>query len=293
VRFAFASTGMCALLLFGCGGEGQPPEAGSGEEPAQEATAVASAEGGDQEAAPPRRRFLPDEMQRPGGRPGFSHDPHVEIACSVCHARVRGHGSHADLRCAQCHAASERATQRNVTAADCLACHHGAQQTATCTTCHQVPAPRIVERTIRLGVWNAGRVRRLPFDHARHEQERCEACHENRPSLAPTAACGACHEDHHRPDASCVTCHRPPSQGAHTLNAHLGCSGGGCHSDPSIDAIAQTRPVCLVCHQQQQNHEVGKECAECHQVRSQEATALRPSAHPWAPQRELVVWSIR
>lgn len=272
MRSAMLSALVVLSLLSGCGREGAPPEPERPEQAAPEDAGVAapavarSAE----DRAGERGRFLPDEMRRPGGGPDFPHSPHVEIACSVCHVRVRGHGSHATVRCVECHAASEQATRTGLTSRDCMACHHGAQQTATCSACHDAPGVRAVERTIRLDVWPAGRSRLLPFDHARHEAERCEACHEERPSLAATASCGSCHEDHHRPDADCAGCHTPPRAGAHTLEAHLGCSGGGCHSEPGIEAMAQARPVCLVCHQAQMDHELGKECADCHQVRGLE-----------------------
>lgn len=92
--------------------------------------------------------------------------------------------------------------------------------------------------------------------------------------MAADRPCGSCHQDHHRPDARCQSCHTQPPASAHGVQAHVSCSGSGCHDAPDVDAMAQTRAVCLVCHQAQENHEVGRECADCHQVRPGEfATA--------------------
>jgi hypothetical protein len=51
------------------------------------------------------------------------------------------------------------------------------------------------------------------------------------------------------------------------VNAHLTCSGSGCHTAPEVERVSDTRAVCLLCHQEQENHEPGGVCVECHRVR--------------------------
>jgi hypothetical protein len=239
-----------------------------------------------------RRPFLPDEMRRPGGGPGFPHGAHEQIGCANCHQRIPGHGAHGRLGCVECHAASDQATRANLSQRECMACHHSAERQATCARCHDPSGLRNVEQSVHLGVWPSARARRLPFDHAWHVSEDCVACHESGPTLTPNPTCASCHDDHHRPDARCMTCHEPPETGAHPLTAHLGCSGTGCHAEPALAAMAQTRTVCLVCHQDQEEHEPGEQCAECHQVRPGEDTAQASShlyAHDPTPQRKGVL----
>ncbi|HKJ02278.1 MAG TPA: hypothetical protein VJ997_07480, partial [Longimicrobiales bacterium] len=154
-----------------------------------------------------------------------------------------------------------------LTPADCMACHHSPERNLACSKCHTPPGPRTVQRTFQMSVWPSPRTRTLPFDHARHGSVECRTCHQQPTTMAPTRTCASCHERHHTPAARCQTCHAPPPASAHDANAHLGCLGSGCHNAPDIDAISGRRAVCLVCHQAQESHEVGKECAECHQVR--------------------------
>jgi hypothetical protein len=80
------------------------------------------------------------------------------------------------------------------------------------------------------------------------------------------AACSTCHEQHHQPTANCTTCHVTPAEGAHTRQAHLGCTGAGCHSGatPAIMEAPRTRQLCLACHTDRAvNHKPGN-CADCH-----------------------------
>ncbi|MEJ2204608.1 MAG: hypothetical protein P8170_10895 [Gemmatimonadota bacterium] len=221
-----------------------------------------------------RQRFLPDEMLRPGGGPSFPHDEHPQISCTECHDVVRGHGSHSDLRCVQCHESSDQAVETGLTQADCMACHHAPDQGAPCSACHDTVGLRTVRRSVQLGVWSSPRMRTFPFDHVRHESERCNACHESRPSLAATTSCQTCHESHHTSEVRCMSCHDPPAAGAHNLQVHLGCGGSSCHSEPGLDELAQRRPTCLVCHQAMEQHEPGLECADCHRVRGEDALVL-------------------
>jgi len=260
------SVGLALVVLaLGCGEE--PAEAPSEETAAAEATAVAAAAEADQDSTAPVRRWLPDEMSRATRTENFPHNAHVTISCAVCHAAPSGHNVHTELPCAECHRSSALVTQLSLTPADCQACHHGAERNIPCGSCHTPPRARNTQQTFKMSVWPAPRTKSLPFDHARHAAPECRTCHEQRPSMAPTKTCASCHAEHHTTKARCQTCHAQPPAAAHDAEAHLGCGGTGCHTAPDINAISRTRPVCLVCHQDQENHEVGKQCADCHQVR--------------------------
>jgi hypothetical protein len=77
--------------------------------------------------------------------------------------------------------------------------------------------------------------------------------------------CDGCHEQHHEVDNNCASCHQQPPPSAHPVaQAHVTCSGSGCHNPPPFQGPPRTRTVCLVCHQQQKNHNPGRECTDCH-----------------------------
>lgn len=132
---------------------------------------------------------------------------------------------------------------------------------------------------MHLGIWDRPRSRSLPFAHEAHEARDCENCHVERPTLRPDVDCASCHEDHHTPEARCMTCHEQPAEDAHDIEAHLGCGGTGCHSQPGFDALVQERATCLVCHQAQEDHEPGQDCAECHQIGEPAPLSESPYLH--------------
>jgi len=259
------------LLVAACGG-GKPSTGATGEQPAADTTAAAqpsaaqaAAQGQD---TTPVRRFLPAEARRATRAERFPHEYHVGIACRTCHKAPEGHTTHAGVGCPQCHRSSAFVTQRVLTKTDCMSCHHGGTNGRSCLDCHKAPpAPLVVQEQIKLSVWPTARTRSLPFDHARHKSFTCKTCHQAMPNLKPTVSCGTCHEKHHQPTARCMTCHRQPPAGAHTLAAHLNCNAAGCHNEPVTEHMTETRNICLVCHQDRENHEPGKVCAQCHQVR--------------------------
>jgi hypothetical protein len=212
------------------------------------------------------RRFLPDAMQRSTRPETFPHEAHVQISCAVCHQVPQGHGSHASVDCAACHRASQAATVRALAPAQCAACHHGADQDLSCAHCHESRGVVQSSQQLALEVWPMPRQRTLTFDHGRHAQLDCGSCHQSRPMLTPAAPCASCHEDHHVATVRCQSCHTAPPETAHGVEAHLTCSGSGCHQAPDVEAIVDTRAVCLVCHQAQEDHEPGGRCVECHRV---------------------------
>lgn len=261
--------GLCgaALLLgsvlVGACGRGET----SDEAPRAEPVAAAAEQIAGADTTPGLRPFLPDAMRRSTRPERFAHEAHVRINCAVCHEAPRGHEAHAGLACAECHRASAQATLTALAPEQCQSCHHGATQTWTCEHCHETrPALQSVQ-TLAFGVWPAPRTRSLAFDHDAHADLDCARCHQNPPALLPAATCASCHDDHLEAEVRCASCHAAPPPGAHDVNAHLTCSGAGCHAAPGVEALASTRPVCLVCHQAQEGHEPGGNCIECHRVR--------------------------
>ena len=195
----------------------------------------------------------------------FPHHAHETVACGACHTVIPGHAGHMMLDCAACHVAAPGERARP-TPAECDACHHGAQQTRTCAGCHgDRPRPvRQVEFAVRFSVRDSPAAITLPFEHDRHAGLECSVCHGVQAAVREPRACASCHESHHGDDRRCSACHAPMPLDTHDRNAHLGCGGAGCHQDAAVTALAQTRPVCLVCHRQQEDHEPGQDCARCH-----------------------------
>ena len=255
---------LACLLAVACGG-GEPEASATSDEVGS--VAAAEGTGAAETTVAGVHRFLPDEMLRETRPEAFAHDVHSEIVCSVCHERVPGHTSHAELACGECHRASEGATLRSLSRDDCLACHHSRERNLECAACHETWGQVLTTQTLDLEVWAAPRTRAIPFDHGIHQDLECASCHAELPTLAPVP-CATCHEDHHAPAVRCITCHVQASEGAHDLEVHRTCSGSGCHRERSVELLASTRPVCLVCHQAQETHEPDGDCVDCHQVRS-------------------------
>lgn len=198
-------------------------------------------------AAPPAPAQLSDSV--------FTHRQHRSVDCMACHSTELTHG---------------RVTVTSIN--DCRSCHHTGPVAEDCSTCH-TPADRPDElynltRTMQFAVRDPVR-RELPFEHAPHETIDCARCHTE--GLARSAAqvdCASCHEDHHRPDVECRSCHVEAPAGAHPLEVHQTCSGSGCHTDvpAALANIPGTRAFCLTCHQDLVDHRPGGTCRACHQL---------------------------
>lgn len=184
-------------------------------------------------------------------------------------AVVFRHANHRDVECAACHVSDERhgaVTIQSIT--DCRSCHHEAPVAADCQSCHTQAALEgrglTVTRTLEFSVGDPDR-RTVGFDHAAHAGTDCATCHAEgltRPFQA--ASCDGCHTEHHEPTATCTTCHTAPAPDAHSVDAHVGCVGSGCHSDPPFEGAPRQRNGCLVCHQDLGDHQPGRECVSCH-----------------------------
>lgn len=231
--------------------------------------------------APPRRGS-PSAASHPPVRPvtsrGSSPAAYPSVRLASAGAMTRDtlrfwHAQHRGVECTECHSVRDRHGAVTVTSLrDCRSCHHTEPVATPCAGCHDQAAVRRLSTTvnrvmdIRLGTLNRPR-RSLPFDHADHLRYDCQQCHTQ--GLARSAAglqCAQCHEEHHQADASCMSCHPSPADGAHDLNAHLTCTGAGCHTAPpaTVQAIPRTRGFCLACHQDLVDHRPGRNCVSCH-----------------------------
>ena len=185
------------------------------------------------------------------------------------------HRQHAAEKCSACHSSRERHGAVRVTTREaCQSCHHTQPVAGKCVSCHprsslsgisrQVMLPANIPDSLAVALRPT-----LPYDHATHAGLTCGDCHSEGPSLTPTKEnCTSCHGAHHQAGASCTRCHTQPPAGVHTRNVHLGCGGQGCHANApeSVRLMPHTREVCLVCHQNRAQHEVGKNCAGCHKL---------------------------
>lgn len=182
----------------------------------------------------------------------FSHEDHRDIECVECHSMDVSHG--------------ELVTQ------SCSSCHHSAPLVqAGCENCHAPGSQgvREVRQAFRLQGEEEPSIRTLTFDHQAHPQETCSSCHtsEGDGAFSVGIDCQTCHEDHHEVEIDCMSCHLPPSETSHTIEVHTtGCAGSGCHEDTAYETYPATRSNCLVCHQDQRDHEPEGECATCHRV---------------------------
>ncbi|GMV05902.1 MAG: hypothetical protein AMXMBFR53_21790 [Gemmatimonadota bacterium] len=183
------------------------------------------------------------------------------------------HSQHRDVDCRNCHNAPDRHGGLSVvTLNDCRSCHHRPPVSRTCSRCHEASdAPTRNFREIRALEFSTGRTdpqRALTFPHARHSDLPCGQCHTEGPTLdASGVDCAKCHEDHHEPASDCTSCHRAPPSRAHPPDeAHVTCSGAGCHQRVPFDVVPRSRTSCLVCHQTMRDHRPGRVCVDCHSL---------------------------
>ncbi len=184
------------------------------------------------------------------------------------------HSDHDAVACSQCHGIGEQHGTLEVTSLeDCRSCHHSAPLANDCTQCHETESlagvPLTVTRSLDIRIGSLDRpLRVLTFDHSDHLDIPCADCHTRGTDLraAAGADCSSCHAQHHRPESDCSQCHQPPAPGAHTLEAHMGCSGAGCHVSPpeGIRTAPRTRALCLACHTTLADHMPDQVCADCH-----------------------------
>jgi hypothetical protein len=184
------------------------------------------------------RRQVPFEGQQ------FDHERHVVtsgLSCASCHSEFEDHGK-----------------TLLSSLADCASCHHTRIDQQNCAACHSGPggAPESpVEHPVGM------------FPHRPHTGMGlpCGTCHQA-PSMSATELdCSACHEPHHQPSASCISCHQDGALEKHALSfAHSQCSV--CHGEKAAGIIQWSRSVCTVCHVDRVEHNAPAECHLCHEM---------------------------
>lgn len=190
----------------------------------------------------------PDTL--PPRRRPFLHSQHRTVSCLECHRT--GGDEHGEV------------TVR--TAGDCAACHHDPRRGYRCEACHRegdlisgnVPA------RMDLTVWEEARVRELPFSHATHGGLECRDCHGPTVDVTVSVGCAECHAEHHRPEMECARCHVARGADVHPVETHLTCAG--CHTGEAAERPELSRTLCLMCHIEQEDHEPGGTCHECHMI---------------------------
>jgi hypothetical protein len=195
----------------------------------------------------------PPGIQQVEQGPQFSHSRHREVECGNCHSSADEHGG---------------LTVR--TLSDCRSCHHTEPVARNCARCHD--AQDAPDRTFRVtqsvtfSVGSSDPSRVMSFPHGTHAQLDCATCHTEGLRLVSAGVdCASCHEDHHVPENDCASCHRAAPVSVHPPSeAHVTCSGAGCHQAVPFDSVPRTRTVCLGCHQTMRDHRPGQTCAECH-----------------------------
>ncbi len=180
----------------------------------------------------------------------FTHAPHLERAkldCTFCHTSMEQHGG-----------------TKLQSAAACNDCHHTRTSGSSCSRCHSggAGAPK------GLVAHQAG-----DFDHGRHTAAglTCVTCHAGASMSTANVDCMACHTAHHRPESTCVACHRAGTTPGHPIEIHVsGCQG--CHGEKSAWIDRWTRETCAVCHTGREGHYPERPCALCHIVPSMPVT---------------------
>jgi hypothetical protein len=170
----------------------------------------------------------------------FDHEPHVAeagLACTNCHTGLDSHGG----------------TTVNGRAG-CESCHHRGPQAGACANCHGTGPSRVIAQPTG------------PFSHPVHAASgvACRECH-TPPSMTPrSGVCETCHERHHVPSATCLSCHKGGVKAIHPRAAHDGCAA--CHG-PRLAGITEwSREVCTVCHVDRVDHNAPMKCENCHRI---------------------------
>jgi len=200
--------------------------------------------------------------------------PPPTVARQAVQPRPFDHSRHEQVSCSSCHGTGARHRTLLVnTPRDCASCHHDAGRAMRCSNCHasdRLPAPRAISTQMSLTVRDSAVSRLLPFRHDVHIREglglTCKECHGTPVTLTMNRDCASCHVAHHRPEATCSSCHTPPKTGVHQASAHLSCSGSGCHSPAVAPPPTLSRTLCLTCHVEQKEHEPLGSCADCHRI---------------------------
>jgi nitrate/TMAO reductase-like tetraheme cytochrome c subunit len=191
----------------------------------------------------------------------FDHEAHVlrgGMACSQCHTGLDEHGG------------------VTVTSpSSCDACHHRQIDPMNCARCHAggAGAPEV---TLEL---SAGE-----FSHEIHRGAglSCNVCHAVPTMSAEGLECANCHELHHQPAATCVSCHRDGAQAKHDRSWAHTTACTQCHGSKVQGITRWSREVCTVCHVDRVEHNAPAECVTCHGMPAmqQQGAAMSPPRDP-------------
>lgn len=187
------------------------------------------------------------------------------------------HEAHRSIDCQTCHATGQPTATTNP--AFCRDCHHRRARAGTCQSCHrpgELEGRRFeATRTLTFSVREDSVRRTLPFRHEPHTELACTRCHTGGTALsAAGTSCATCHAEHHDLDADCAACHAPAEASAHPREeAHLTCTGSGCHAPAPFPQVPRTRSACVACHLEMSDHRPGRACDDCH---------VLPAPHPQA-----------
>ncbi len=77
--------------------------------------------------------------------------------------------------------------------------------------------------------------------------------------------CDNCHDSHHQPEATCLSCHKGGAKDKHPgAIVHMVCST--CHGSKAEGINEWTRQVCTVCHVDRTEHNAPADCVLCHDI---------------------------
>jgi nitrate/TMAO reductase-like tetraheme cytochrome c subunit len=171
----------------------------------------------------------------------------------------RRHTVNAGMTCTTCHTpfSQDHGGLRIESTDTCDSCHHVSNSPEACRFCHTPPGADTV-------AYGSG-----SFIHEPHLKVgfTCELCHQAPTLSVPEESCAQCHSIHHTPDRNCRLCHGEDTGSKHMAElAHTsGCTL--CHGGSDQAALTSWTPqVCLVCHQDQEEHSGGMECTLCHEI---------------------------
>ncbi|NNM05882.1 MAG: hypothetical protein HKO65_12400 [Gemmatimonadetes bacterium] len=168
----------------------------------------------------------------------FLHDPHLSMGfeCNLCHQRP----------------------SMAVAGDTCLTCHELHHTPSTnCSFCHSAPPEGLLATEVG------------EFPHEPHAAMGfdCATCHSEPGAKANLEVCAGCHSLHHQVTTDCRLCHTEDPKGNHMPELAHVTACVSCHTAGDQAGLTEwSRNVCLVCHQENEEHSGGMECTLCHEI---------------------------